>query len=347
MNSDGQSFEQRKMDHIRLALDSSTQNLTPTGFSKIKLLHQAIPNLDFKSVSLSTKILNNEFGSPHFISSMTAGHKNSLEINKNLAEAALEHNWMMCVGSQRRELTDSSAVSEWQIIRKEFKNLKLLSNIGILEVITEAPDSILKIIDSTEAIALLIHLNPLQEVFQNNQEVNFSNAYSAIEKIVKLSPVPVVVKEVGFGINKEIARKLFEIGVNAIDVAGAGGTHWAVLESLRQPENSLLAKSVSAFSNWGQTTIDCLLEVQDTILFEQVWASGGIRNGVDSTKCLAMGARAVGIAQPLMEAATKNSKNVSDKMTQFDFELKTAMFCCGISKCEDFLHQKVWYGANS
>lgn len=341
-----QSFEQRKKDHIKLALDSVTQNLTRTGYSTIRLNHQALPNTDFNSVSLKTKILNCEFNSPHFVSSMTAGHENSLTINTNLALAAKQNNWLMAVGSQRRELSDSQASSEWKNIKAAVGDIKLLSNVGILEVIQNPSEKILKLAESLGAIGLIVHLNPLQEIFQNHGNVDFTGALLAIEKLVKQSELPVVVKEVGFGVGRDTARKLFEIGVSVVDVAGAGGTHWGMIEALRQPQNSIIGSSAEAFASWGQTSVECLLSLQEIVLFEQIWASGGVRNGVDSAKCLAMGARAVGIAQPLLKAAIDSTENVSKKMQQFDFELKTAMFCTGINKCEDFLHQKVWYGTN-
>lgn len=340
-------FEKRKKDHIRLALDSQSQGLVKSGFSRIKLLHQALPEFNFDEVSLHTKLLGHEFSSPHFVSSMTAGHEKSFAINLNLARAAKHNNWLMAVGSQRRELTDSSATTEWKKIKAEVSNLKLVSNIGILELMAHTPIEILKLADNLEAIGLFVHLNPLQELFQNNPQVNFAGAMKAIEKLVKESPIPILVKEVGFGINKDLSHKLFQIGVKIVDVSGNGGTHWGHIEALRHDPESIIYNSSEAFSDWGLSTIDCLLGLQDENLFHQIWASGGIRNGVDSAKCLAMGARAVGIAQPLMKTAVESDELTSSLMKQFDFQLSAAMFCTGVKKCEGFLHKKVWYGTEA
>lgn len=340
-------FENRKKDHIRLALDESTQSLVNSGFSKIKLNHQALPEFNFSDVSLKVKLLGHDFSSPHFVSSMTAGHENSFNINLNLAQSASQNQWLMAVGSQRRELTDSKASEEWKKIKSEVADLKLVSNIGILELLSHPTVEVIKLTENVEAIGLFVHLNPLQELFQNNPDVNFSGALKALEALVKQSPVPVLVKEVGFGINKDLANKLFEMGVKVVDVSGQGGTHWGQIEALRQSQDSLIFKSSDAFYDWGLSCVDCLLSMQDQTLFHQVWASGGVRSGVDSAKCLALGARAVGIAQPLMKAAVISQEHTLQVMQQFDYQLKVAMFCTGIKKCEDFLHQKVWYGTSN
>ena len=344
MSGSFDEFESRKKDHIRFALDPQTQELVNSGFSKFRLVHYALPEIDFDQVNLRTKLLGYEFLSPHFVSSMTAGHSESLKINRNLAEAAAQNGWLMAVGSQRRELTDPEAGAEWENLSKTIPDLKLISNIGILELLSQPADKVAALAYNINAIGLFVHLNPLQEVFQNNSEIRFSGALKAIEHLVKVSHVPVLVKEVGFGISGELAEKLFEIGVKVVDVSGKGGTHWGKIEALRQNQDSIIYKSADAFADWGHSTVDCLMDLQDQVLFHQVWASGGIRNGVDSAKCLALGARAVGVAQPLMKAAVVSADEVSLKMQEFDFQLRTALFCCGIKKCEELLHKKVWNG---
>ncbi len=345
-------FEQRKKDHIRLALSDVTQGLTPNQFSKISLLHNALPEIRFSDVALQTQLLNHTFSSPHFISSMTAGHEQSKNINLQLALAAQERNWLMAVGSQRRELTDPTAITEWKEIRKQAPDAKLVSNIGILEVIQNPIESIIQLTENLNAIGLYIHLNPLQEVFQKNNNINFSNGLKSIETLVKKLKIPVLVKEVGFGISADLVKKLIDSGVYAVDVSGNGGTHWGYIEALRHDENAVERNAISAFADWGSSTVDCLLACQQYVMFHPIFASGGIRNGVDSAKCLALGARAVGIAQPLMKAALGENIGIATDhhrendilkvMDTFDFQLKVAMFCSGIKKPEDYLHKKVW-----
>lgn len=342
MTIDTKEFEQRKKDHIRLALSDQTQNKVDNQFSKILLNHKALPEINFSEVSLETHLLNQSVSSPHFVSSMTAGHADSQKINYNLAKAAEAKNWLMAVGSQRRELTDNLASDEWKNIRKQVPNVKLVSNIGLLEVIHRPVESILNLADNLQAVGIYIHLNALQEVFQKNTDIHFSNGLAAIEKLVKKAKVPVLIKEVGFGIHSDLIKKFFEIGVSVVDVAGSGGTHWAWIEALRHSEDSIERQAIEAFNEWGYTTVDCLLHAQEDILFHPIWASGGIRNGVDSAKCLALGARAVGIAQPLIKAAIDSEETVLNVMELFDYQLKVAMFCTGMRKCEDYLHKKVW-----
>ncbi|MBC7741450.1 MAG: type 2 isopentenyl-diphosphate Delta-isomerase [Bdellovibrionaceae bacterium] len=346
MDQSFKDFESRKKDHIRLALDSSSQQLSKSGFGQIKLIHQALPEINFTDVSLKVQLLGHDFSSPHFISSMTAGHEDSLEINLRLARAAQKKNWLMGVGSQRRELTDDRAAAEWKKIKLEFPDLKLVSNIGIAELIQQPLDKILLLIENLGSIGIFVHLNPLQEVFQNKKEAIFAQGFKAIEILVKKSSVPVLVKEVGFGINRETTERLLLMGVKVVDVTGNGGTHWGQIEAARNHDNAVVEDAITAFHDWGQSTIDCLLDLQEQVLFHQIWASGGIRNGVDSAKCLALGARAVGVAQPLMKAAVNSEAEVIKTMELFDFQLKTAMFCMGIRKYEDFLHKKVWHVSN-
>lgn len=354
---DLKQFEQRKKDHIRLALDSQTQGRTDNEFSRIKLVPQALPELNFSEVSLETNLLNQKLSSPHFISSMTAGHKQGFEINSLLAEAAGIKNWLFCVGSQKRSLINPKEVSDIQQIAKKYKKTKLVSNIGLEEAIQSKPSDILKLADSIGAVGLIIHANALQEVFQNKKDVVMKNGFKAIADIVKKSDIPVIVKEVGFGISSEMAQRLFDVGVDVVDVAGSGGTHWGMIEALRQDDKTLSARSIENFADWGLTTVECLLDLQsflnsldeDERTANSVWASGGIRSGVDSAKALALGASAVGIAQPLLKNLIIKNKigsvdQVIQVMEQFDFELKTAMFCLGLGNVSEFSTRKVWYG---
>lgn len=350
------TFEQRKKDHIRLAQDNLTQNLVSNDFSRIALVPEALPEINFSDVSLEAKILGHKFSSPHFISSMTAGHEQGFKINSILAEASAEKNWLFCVGSQKKELLGLSAQAEikndLKQIAKTNKKTKFVSNIGLEEVITYTPKEILRIVDSIQSIGLIVHLNALQEVFQNKSDVKMKNGLKAIEKLVKASPVPVIAKEVGFGISRVTAKRLFNVGVSVVDVSGHGGTHWGMIEALRQEKNSYFVKSAEHFSDWGFSTVESLIDCQDLVNKKNIWASGGVRSGVDSAKCLAMGARAVGLAQPLLNSVITNGKinsteHVLQTMAQFDYELRTALFCMGVDRVSLLNAQtkprKVWY----
>lgn len=352
-------FEKRKIDHIKWSLSEKTQNLSSSEFEKIGLKHEALPNIDFSEIDVKQTLLNHTFSTPLFVSSMTAGHKDGYKINDALATACAENNWLFAVGSQKKELTNKPARDEWTSIKKNNPGLKCLSNIGIEEVSLYDHSSIYKIVDSLGAIGLIVHLNPLQEVFQNKKDVYFKNAQDHLKKFIKYSPVPVIIKEVGFGIGLSTAEKLWSMGAAVVDVAGSGGTHWAAIEALRQPQISIQSEALVAFADWGYPTASVLKHyynhqriknIKQNKKKNEYWASGGIRDGVQSFKALALGARAVGIAQPFIVAATLSAKKQSQRvdrithvMKRFEFELKTALFCTGLKNINELKNKKVWY----
>jgi isopentenyl-diphosphate delta-isomerase len=279
---------------------------------------------------------------PFFISSMTAGHRNGVEINRRLARAASEKKWMMGVGSQRKELTDSAASTEWKQIRKESPNAVLLGNLGIAQVIQSPVSQIQKLVDSLEAKALFVHLNSLQEALQPEGTPNFAGSLKALENLVSKLSVPVIVKETGCGFSKATCEKLKSVGVQQMDVSGFGGTHWGRIEGYRSEPGSLFFEAAQAFKNWGISTVDSLVNALEVFSPNSVWASGGVRSGLDAAKLLAMGATAVGVAQPILEATVVSEEKLLEKMAQFEFELKMAMFCTGILSLQKYQTTRVW-----
>ncbi len=344
------SFEKRKKDHISLSLDQRTQNLTDSQFSRIKLNHVAMPEINFSDVQLNTKILNQDFSSPLFISSMTAGHEQGEKINYLLAELAEEKKIMFALGSQKKILIDPKNINEYKKLTQKFSKVRFLSNIGLEEVILNPVSDILKIVEKTNSIGLIVHLNALQEIFQKQNEAVFRNGYKKLKNLVENCDVPVIVKEVGFGINAQTSKKLFDCGVSVVDLSGSGGTHWGMIEALRNQNSApKLLDSVVHFKDWGMTTIECLLQNQKDIFKNTYWASGGVRSGVDAIKCLALGAKAVGIAQPFLKMVL-NDKNkiqsideIVEKYSYFEFEMKTAMFCMGIKNMNELRKSKAWH----
>lgn len=347
------TFEQRKADHIKLSLDVRTQAQTSSDFDLIRLNHQAFPEINLSDISLQTELLNHRFLSPHFISSMTAGHKKGETLNLRLAQAAANAGWLMAIGSQRRELTDSSSAQEWKKIKKKSSQTKFVGNIGLEELIAYPVEHILKLIDATEAIGLFVHTNPLQEAFQKYNEATFRGGYKALENLVKKSPVPILVKECGYGLAPETVKKLFSLGVQVVDVSGKGGTHWGLLEGLRDNSSDKIRSQASlAFKDWGFSAVESLLAIRHHQIKkskqQSVWASGGVRSGVDSVKCLVLGAQAVGLAQPLMRAAVVSEKAVLNVMNRFDYELKISLFGLGVLNLKELAsvssakNQRVW-----
>jgi isopentenyl-diphosphate Delta-isomerase len=350
----GQVFEARKSDHITASMDPSVQS-GGGGFDRFSFVHEALPEIDFREVSITAKLFSESNAavavkSPFFISSMTAGHSGSLKLNEIFARAAESRGWAMGVGSQRRELHDAESTREWSSVRKAAPRAILFGNIGLSQLIEVGSDKVLKLVDSLEAAALIIHLNPLQEALQMEGTPNFRGGLNALEELSSRMnsrfQKPVIVKETGCGISATTAEKLFRVGVSVVDVAGRGGTHWGRIEGWRSRQkanaglaNAGLADAAQSLGDWGISTAESLEQVAKVaaITGREVWASGGIRSGLDGAKALKLGAKAVGFAQPILAAALSGEERLLQVMERFDYELKTVLFCTGTKDLESFV----------
>lgn len=336
-------FEKRKQDHLKWALDSKTQAVEMNDLHKVVLQHEALPEIDFKEVDISTSFFssfeksekNFKLSSPIFISSMTAGHEQGELINDRLAGLSHRHQILMGVGSQRKELVDRTAAKEWSLLRKKYPQALLLGNLGIAQIIKTSAADVQRLVDSLEAKALIVHLNSLQEALQPEGTPEFSGGLHAIQKLVKALDVPVIVKEVGCGFSQKTLEKLMATGVFAVDVAALGGTHWGRLEGLRSTEGSMLYGVSQAFSQWGWTQLESLLHCQNSVYSGEYWASGGIRSGLDVAKCISLGAKKVGSALPFLQKALVSEVALEELLEQWNYELKVALFCTGSKTLQD------------
>jgi isopentenyl-diphosphate delta-isomerase len=322
-------FESRKADHLRLALDPSMEAVGESGFDRIHLEHDALPELNFSDVLLDTKFFSYKAASPFFISSMTAGHLNGEALNLTLARVASQRRWPMGLGSQRRELTDVNASAEWKRLRRLAPNGFFFSNLGLSQLIVNKPDRVLALVEALEAGALIIHTNPVQECLQPEGTPEFKGGLKALEKICRLSPVPVILKETGCGFSRATLKRVSNIGLAAIDLSGYGGTHWGRIEGGRAPADSAQKIAARTFAGWGVTTVASLENCKGLKTRSEIWASGGVRSGLDGAKAIAMGARKVGFAKPALEAALKGEASLDAWMQSMEFELKMALFCSG------------------
>lgn len=329
MSIDFSKFEQRKRDHIELALDPVHQSLGSNYFDKYSFLHEAIPNFNFSDVQIrmNSPFLNWE--KPFFISSMTAGHEHAATINENLLAACTSRNWAMGVGSQRREIDDSNAHKDWAVLRKRYPHVLMMANLGLAQLITTPLDILKRLVDSIAAELFIVHCNPLQEVIQPEGTPQFDGAWEALSQFIQQIGIPVIVKETGCGFSNHTINRLNEIGVYAIDVSGMGGTHWGRIEGSRAQNHQILSHAAKTFANWGIPTTEVLMHAKSLQLQSELWGSGGIRHGLDAAKAIAMGAKRVGIAQPVLKAALAGVEEVLMVMDTFEYELKVAMFCCG------------------
>jgi len=336
------AFESRKVDHIRLSLDQKNQATGFSGLDQVQLIHEALPDLDFAQVSLATKSLGKKIATPFLVSSMTAGHADSVNLNLLLARACAELGWRMGVGSQRRELNDPQAAAEWKSVRQAAPKASLLGNLGVAQLIQTKTPQIEKLVDTLEADGMIIHLNALQECLQPEGTPRFKGGLKAIERLTKQLSVPVVVKETGCGFSKATLKRLRSTGVAAVDVSGLGGTHWGRIEGDRNTKDDIRFDAAQTFKGWGISTVESVCDAVKLKPKYEVWASGGVRSGLDAAKLLAMGSQVVGFAMPVLDAALKGEDELRRKLSVFEYELKTALFCTGSVSIEELQQKKVW-----
>lgn len=329
MDEDISHFEQRKKDHIQLALNPVHQTDTYNFFDDYQLIHEAIPDINFSEIDLSAYSLGLLRPKPFFISSMTAGHTHAQTINAHLLAACTQMGWAMGVGSQRRELFDKEASREWSKLREQYPDVWVMANIGIAQLIDTPLVKLKGLISNLHAQAFIVHCNPLQEVIQPEGTTHFKGAWKSLEHLIAHIGVPVVVKETGCGFSAKTLQHLNDIGVHAIDVSGMGGTHWGRIEGSRAQHDILRSHAAFTFSNWGISTVDVLKQAKSMFLQAEIWGSGGIRNGLDAAKAIVLGASQVGIAKPILAPALESAEKVIEQMKIFEYELQVAMFCTG------------------
>ena len=337
-----ENFAKRKAEHITISLQPENEALGHSGFDKINLLHEALPDVNFEDTNITTKNLGIDLPSPFLVSSMTAGHKQGEQINKNIASACEKTGWLMGVGSQRRQLFDNQAKQEWIALRSKYPNTKMLGNIGMSQIITTSPKDIKDILSPINANALFVHANPLQECIQVEGTPQYKGWFNALSNLIDELDIPIIIKETGCGFSEKTLLKLNNLNIHAVDVSGFGGTHWGRIEGARATDNRQRQITAKTFANWGISTVDSLLLAQNLDLNYEIWGSGGIRNGLDAAKALALGANIVGFAKPILEKALIGTDAIVEYMRQVEFELKTALFCTGNKNLESLQRDQVW-----
>lgn len=319
--------ENRKFEHIKICLNEDIGfKKKTTGFEEVELLHHALPELNFEHIDLKTKIFGREFDYPILINSLTGGHQESIKINRTLAQMAAEFNIPMELGSQRAALENEKLIETYRVAREISDKVFLIGNIGGAQLInTYGIAEIEKCIEMIDANAFAIHLNPLQEVLQKEGDLNYLGLLEKIKEIKKQLKIPLIIKETGNGLEQEDLQALKSIGIEYVDVGGAGGTSWAAIESFRSTKDSILANIAQSFKEWGIPT------VVTTILAKsmgfKVISSGGIRSGIDIAKAIACGAELTGLAHPFLKHAySENREALRAQLKMLTRELKTAMF---------------------
>lgn len=289
----------RKKDHLEISLSGNAGYEKTSGFERFDFIHNALPETDYKDITCGTRFLNRWFGFPLFISSMTGGHQDSVRINAVIAAFCEKYNLPFGVGSQRAMLEDPKLQSTFSVVRDEAPSAFIASNIGGAQLAggLDASQTAL-LVDSIRADAVIVHLNPLQELRKKDGDRKFRGIREGIRSLVNDIEVPVIVKETGAGLSQNVIEQLIESGVAAVDVAGAGGTSWGRVENIR---NGLDYRHFT--DDWGIPTVDCLLASRDLTENKcEMIASGGIRSSMDIAKSLCMGAIIAATAQPVIQA---------------------------------------------
>lgn len=323
------TVEQRKADHIRINLDEDVSfDRLSVGFESYRLVHQALPELNLTEVDLSTVFLGKALKAPLLISCMTGGTAQAQRINHNLAEAAQRFGVAMGLGSQRAGLVHPEKADTFKV-RDVAPDILLFANLGAVQLnFGYGVDECRRAVDMIEADALVLHLNPLQEAVQPEGDVNFSDLARKIEAVCKQIEVPIIGKEVGWGISEQTARRLIDAGVKAIDVAGSGGTSWSQVEMYRAPTD-LHRRVAATFRDWGIPTSESIQMVRRVSPDIPLIASGGLRSGIDIAKSIALGANLGGMAGPFLKAADVSIDAVCETIEETTRVLRIAMFAAG------------------
>jgi isopentenyl-diphosphate delta-isomerase len=346
---------ERKHSHVEICLHREVRfDGAATGLGEYAFEHNAAPEINAAEIDLSTDFLGRRIGLPLMISSMTGGYGDALTLNRTLATAAEKYSIPLGVGSMRQALEGSSHRDSFAVVRQAAPSAPVYANIGAPEVAAGlSRDQLSTMIDLIGADALIVHLNPAQELFQPEGNTAFRGFLDKLQTITATIPVPVIAKEVGSGISARVARKLADAGVRAVDIAGAGGISWQKVEECRYldqfPEEARFSPSaLDELLNWGIPTADCITAVRKLKLEHPeygslgVIASGGIRNGIDIAKSIALGADLAASAQHLLKAL--HAGTLERTIETWMNDLRAAMFLTGSASIEELkqapIHKK-------
>lgn len=329
--------EKRKSDHLKICSECKVE-AGKSGFgdvvlSGVEFIHNALPEINFEDIDTRTDFLGKHLEAPIMIAAMTGGTPEARSINRNLATAAQKLGIGMGIGSQRAAIENPELESTYQI-REMAPGILLLGNLGIVQFVkgygvAEAK----KAIEMIKADGLALHLNALQEIVQPEGDTNWKGCLRKIKEIADGIEEPIVVKETGAGISKEVAVQIEKAGASAIDVGGLGGTSWALVEKFRNSEekDKIVAND---FGEWGIPTAVSLIECKESVRIPLI-ATGGVRNGIEIAKALSLGADLVGVALPLLRPAMKNEKEVEKELYKLIRELKICMFLTGANNMRE------------
>jgi isopentenyl-diphosphate delta-isomerase len=327
-------IDQRKSDHIKINLEQDVRSALTTGLEHYRFVHEALPELNLNRIDTTLSLFSKKLHSPILISSMTGGTSAAQTINLRLAEAAQECGMAMGVGSQRAAIEHPEQAATFQV-RRAAPDILLFANLGAVQLnYGYGIDQCRRAVEMIEADALILHLNPVQEAVQDAGDINFAGLAKKIEVICKKMEVPVIAKEVGWGISERTTKLLADCGISAIDVAGAGGTSWSQVEKHRAPDE-FTRQLAATFVGWGIPTVESILNVSKAAPDMTIFASGGIKDGLDIAKCIALGATLGGMAGQFLKAAAISTDNVIEMIKLTKRQIEVTMFATGTANLNE------------
>lgn len=333
-------IDQRKSDHIKINLEQDVRSALTSGLEKVHFIHEALPELDLNRIDTSLSLFGKQLTSPTLVSSMTGGTSKAETINLRLAEAAQECGIAMGVGSQRAAIENPEQAQTFQV-RRVAPDILLFANLGAVQFnYGYGIDQCRQAVDMIQADALCLHLNPLQEAVQDAGDTNWTGLAKKIEEVCKKLEVPVIAKEVGWGISERTAKMLADCGVGAIDVAGAGGTSWSQVEMHRAPDE-FTRQLAATFVGWGIPTAESIVSVKRAAPEMTVFASGGIKDGLDIAKCIALGATLGGMAGQFLKAAAISTEKAIEMMKLTKRQIEVTMFASGAGTLDELRQGKL------
>ncbi|HMA96511.1 MAG TPA: type 2 isopentenyl-diphosphate Delta-isomerase [Polyangiaceae bacterium] len=319
----------RKADHLDLAARGDVSFRRTTLLECVELLHDALPELDFDDIDLGCDLLGKRLRAPILIAAMTGGTERARAINMALAEVAEDLGLGIGLGSQRAMVEDAEVKATFQI-RDAAPTALILGNIGGVQAMKMTLGEVEALAQAVDADALCVHLNPAMELIQAEGDRKFSGVLASIQRLVQGLSRPVVVKETGCGISPRVVERLRLCGARHVDVSGAGGTSWVAVETERATERR---RGIGeTFREWGVPTAPSVAFCAASGGFESIIATGGVANGLDIARAIALGANAAGIARPVLVALESGGpRAVRDLLLQVQTELRIAMLLCGAS----------------
>jgi isopentenyl-diphosphate delta-isomerase len=318
----------RKNEHLKINLVKDVQSSISNGFENFRFQNNSLPELSLNSISTETTFLGKKLNYPILISSITGGTSQAAEINRILARAAESNRLAIGVGSQRAMIEDPSLLTTFSV-RRYAPTTLVFANLGAVQLNYGLSNKDFQnAVELIEADALILHLNALQEALQPEGQTNFSGLLKKIEALIKVISVPVIIKEIGWGVSSDLAKRLLCIGVACIDIAGAGGTSWSQVERYRS-NDPMMQEIASRFRDWGIPTADAIFEIKKLFPECLLIASGGITNGLEIAKSIALGASICGIAGPFLKAAVAGEDKLQQFIEYLVKELRISMFATG------------------